>query len=286
MLQRWLVVIVGLPALLAVLLVCPPWATALLVCAIAGAAAWELLHTAGKNVSKAVYALTILCAVWQVWAVYAHRALLDTEIAFPYLEESRIAELWRAPFLLTVALFFLAVRFYETDKALPFADVATALVGGVAFPMMYACVVLLRLRSGCGKLYVLAPFFVAFAGDSLAMYFGMWFGKKKMTPVSPKKTWAGFWGSLLGSAAGMLAFGALGARWLGYAPNYPLLALLGAAANLFGQLGDLSMSLIKREHGVKDYSRLFLTHGGVLDRFDSTMFIAPVLYYFVHMGIL
>ena len=49
-------------------------------------------------------------------------------------------------------------------------------------------------------------------------------------------------------------------------------------ANLFGQLGDLTTSLIKREVGVKDYSHLFLTHGGMLYRFDSTLFIAPVVY--------
>ena len=64
------------------------------------------------------------------------------------------------------------------------------------------------------------------------------------------------------------------------------LALVGAVANVFGQLGDLSMSLIKREAGIKDYSHLFLTHGGMLDRFDSTMFIAPVVYFFVAGGIL
>ena len=56
------------------------------------------------------------------------------------------------------------------------------------------------------------------------------------------------------------------------------LAVIGVIANLFGQLGDLSMSVIKREAGIKDYSHIFLTHGGVLDRFDSTMLIAPVVY--------
>ena len=55
-------------------------------------------------------------------------------------------------------------------------------------------------------------------------------------------------------------------------------ALVGVVANLFGQLGDLSTSLIKREAGIKDYSHIFLTHGGVLDRFDSILFIAPVVY--------
>ena len=69
-------------------------------------------------------------------------------------------------------------------------------------------------------------------------------------------------------------------------PLVLVLLLVGVVANLFGQLGDLSMSLIKREAGIKDYSHLFLTHGGMLDRFDSTMFIAPVVFFFVWSGLL
>ena len=286
MLQRWLVAIIGLPLLLAVLLFCPPWATALLVCAIAGVAAYELLRVAGQNADKVVYALTVAVAAAQVARVYFARAFLDYEICFPYLEENRTAELFTLPLLLTVALFLRAVVTYGKPNAVPFRTVAVGIVGGVVFPMMYACILLLRMKYEYGRLYVLAPFFIAFAGDSLAMYCGKWFGKKKMTPVSPKKTWAGFYGNVLGSALGMLLFGLLGNRWLGYEPNWPGLLCLGVAANLCGQLGDLSTSLIKREVGIKDYSRLFLTHGGMLDRFDSTLFIAPVVYYFVNMGLI
>lgn len=286
MLQRWLVAIVGLPLLLAVLLFCPDWATALLVCAIAGVAAYELLHVAGQNADKVIFALTVAVAVAQVARIYFSRAFLDTEICFPYLEENRAAELFSLPLLLTIALFLRAVVTYGKPGAVPFRTVAVGIVGGVVFPMMYACIVLLRMKHEYGRLYVLAPFFIAFAGDSLAMYFGKWFGKKKMTPVSPKKTWAGFYGNVLGSALGMLLFGLLGSRWLGYAPNWLALICLGVVANLCGQLGDLSTSLIKREVGIKDYSHLFLTHGGMLDRFDSTLFIAPVVYYFVNMGLI
>ena len=286
MLQRWLVAIIGLPLLLLVLLACPPWATMLLVCAIAGVAAYELLHVAGQNADKVVYALTVAVAVAQVAKVYFARAFLDFEICFPYLEENRAAELFFLPLLLTVALFLRAVVTYGKPDAVPFRTVAVGIVGGVVFPMMYSCILLLRMKYEYGRLYVLAPFFIAFAGDSLAMYFGKWFGKRKMTPVSPKKTWAGFYGNILGSALGMVIFALLGSRWLGYEPNWLALICLGVAANLCGQLGDLSTSLIKREVGIKDYSHLFLTHGGMLDRFDSTLFIAPVVYYFVNMGLI
>lgn len=75
-----------------------------------------------------------------------------------------------------------------------------------------------------------------------------------------------------------MLLGVVGQKLLGYAPNYLMLILVGVVANIFGQLGDLSMSLVKREAGIKDYSHLFLTHGGMLDRFDSTLFIAPVVW--------
>ena len=70
MLQRWLVVLIGLPLLLAALLLCPAWATVIVVCGIAAAAAYELLHTAGKKVPKCVYAATILAAVALEWVIY------------------------------------------------------------------------------------------------------------------------------------------------------------------------------------------------------------------------
>ena len=286
MLQRWLVAIIGLPLLLIVLVVCPPWATAVLVCAIAGVAAYELLHVAGKNVDRVVYALTVAAAAAQVAKIYFARAFLDFETCFPYLEENRAAGLFFLPLVLTAALFLRAVVTYDQPNAVPFSTVAAGIVGGAVFPMMYASIVLLRMKYEYGQLYVLAPFFIAFAGDSLAMYFGKWFGKRKMTPVSPKKTWAGFYGNILGSVLGMVIFALLGNRWLGYEPNWLALICLGVAANLCGQLGDLSTSLIKREVGIKDYSHLFLTHGGMLDRFDSTLFIAPVVYNFVNMGLI
>ena len=281
--QRYLVVAVGLPLLLAVLLACPPIATMLLVCGISGVAAYELLHTAGKSVPKYAYAVTIAAAVLQLYVVYDHARYADF-LPRPTLF---VQELFEAPLILTVLLFFIAVKTYGGEQPFTFHDVAVAIVAGIVFPAMYSCIFLLRMNADYGKVYVLAPFFIAFAGDSLSMYFGMWFGKRKMAPhVSPNKTWAGFIGGPVGSALGMCLLGLIGAKCFGYAPNYLLLIAVGAVGNVFGQLGDLSMSLIKREAGIKDYSHLFLTHGGMLDRFDSTMFIAPVVYFFMSVGVI
>ena len=275
--QRWLVVIVGLPALLAVLLACPAWATMLVVCGIAGIAAYELLHTAGENVPANFYFGLVTTVVMQeIW-------LFKEKMSGTYDLPISTVTIFR--WILVMMAFLFAVISYGKEKPFTFHDVAVAIVGGIVFPAMYSCIFLLRMDENFGKLYVLAPFCVAFVGDALSMYFGMWFGKRKMAPhVSPHKTWAGGFGGPIGSALAMLLLGLIAQKWLGYAPDYARLALVGAVANVFGQLGDLSMSLIKREAGIKDYSHLFLTHGGMLDRFDSTLFIAPIVYLFVGTG--
>ena len=179
-------------------------------------------------------------------------------------------------YVFVAALFLIAVVTHGKETALPFATVAVCIVGGLLFPAMYSCIALLRNVSPA---FVLMPFVIAFIGDSFSMLGGMAFGHKKFAPhVSPNKTWAGFLAGPVGSAAGMVLLG-LAAK-LVWQMELPLwfLAVIGVVANLFGQLGDLSTSLIKREAGIKDYSHIFLTHGGVLDRFDSTLFIAPVVY--------
>ena len=276
--QRLLVAGIGLPALLAVLLACPAWATMVLVCGIAGVAAYELLHTAGKIVPAIIYTWTIMIALIQEVYIYSGS---DAFAIGPVSSVTMIR--W----YFVVSLFVFAVVGYGRGEGreVSFTTLCIAVVGGMVFPAMYSCIFLLRSYADFGRVYVLAPFFIAFAGDALSMYFGMWFGKRKMAPhVSPHKTWAGGIGGPIGSALAMLLLGLIGQKWLGYAPDYARLALVGAVANVFGQLGDLSMSLIKREAGIKDYSHLFLTHGGMLDRFDSTLFIAPIVYLFVGTG--
>ena len=275
--QRWLVVVVGLPALLAVLLACPAWATMLVVCGIAGIAAYELLHVAGKDAPVSVYVLTIVSAAAHEVLLYYHEWTF-----FGTLETVTVLR-WAFVML----LFLIAVHRFGGETPFTFSTLCVAVVGGIVFPALYSGIALLRSCADFGRVYVLAPFCVAFAGDALSMYFGMWFGKRKMAPhVSPHKTWAGAIGGPIGSALALVLLGVVGKAWLGYAPNYLMLILVGVVANIFGQLGDLSMSLVKREAGIKDYSHLFLTHGGMLDRFDSTLFIAPVVWAAVCGGLL
>ncbi len=120
--------------------------------------------------------------------------------------------------------------------------------------------------------------------DTGAYAFGNLFGRHKMTPrLSPKKTWEGFAGSVL---IGALGGGVLAACWhIGAEPGSLVTwqngLIVGALVGALGPLGDLGVSMLKRQIGVKDASNLLYGHGGALDRMDSWLVAVPVGYYFV-----
>jgi phosphatidate cytidylyltransferase len=124
----------------------------------------------------------------------------------------------------------------------------------------------------------LMPFVVAWMTDSMAYFSGMLFGKHKLCPsVSPKKTVEGAIGGLvLGSGLCLLIAFVLDKLDL-VSPNYLFLGVSLLVLSFLSQLGDLFASLIKREYAVKDFGNLFPGHGGVMDRFDSIIFLAPIV---------
>ena len=114
--------------------------------------------------------------------------------------------------------------------------------------------------------------------DSAALFVGSATGRHKMAPrISPGKTWEGLAGALVGGVAGALVIRQLRLPWL---PLTHAVAL-AIAVTLAGTAGDLAESLLKRWAGVKDSGHLFPGHGGMLDRLDSLLFGAPVLYYYL-----
>ena len=116
----------------------------------------------------------------------------------------------------------------------------------------------------------------------MAFAVGRKFGRNKLIPeVSPKKTVEGAIGGLAGSVIFNFILGVVCSVIFDCAVYYLPLVALAIIAGVMSQLGDLAASCIKREHGIKDFSNLLPGHGGVLDRFDSVLFVAPVVYYFV-----
>ena len=129
---------------------------------------------------------------------------------------------------------------------------------------------------------VLAPFVGAFMSDTGAFFAGRAFGKRKLAPaVSPNKTVAGCIGGFAGSIVGMAVFHIIVKAVVHLDIGWANILIMGVLGSLFGQLGDLSFSVIKREFGIKDYGTIFPGHGGVLDRFDSVLFVSPAYLLFL-----
>ncbi len=140
--------------------------------------------------------------------------------------------------------------------------------------LLIASLVGLRLRFGVP--WVILAFVVTWANDTFAYFTGHAFGRHKLYErISPKKTWEGFAGGAVGSVVGALV-----TRWLllegALTPAAAVVIGLGAA--VLGPLGDLAESMVKRAAGVKDSSRIIPGHGGLLDRIDALLFVAPWIY--------
>jgi phosphatidate cytidylyltransferase len=155
---------------------------------------------------------------------------------------------------------------------------AISITGFIYIVCFFSLVILIR-DSDHGKALIWLVFIIAWCSDTFAYYIGKNLGKHKLCPlVSPKKTIEGYIGGIFGSIVGVLVWGYLNVNinfcW------YQLIAL-AACGSAIAQIGDLSASLIKRYIGLKDYGNIMPGHGGILDRFDSILFVAPVVYYYI-----
>lgn len=258
--SRILVAVVGVPVLLYIVLWAPAPVLVFALALLAGIGGGELYRCVGKgrDAFLSVAAVAIPCLT----------------VGFCYGCPDYVG----AWFLLST----LAVFGYAVGKggAVRFDQIAAVLFGGIAIGYSFAS--FLRIyASGVSRAYLLLPFILSFACDTFAYFAGLALGKHKLAPkVSPKKTVEGSIGGLLGNLVCGLLFAFVMKTWF-YGESgtldYGAMAVLSLFCGVVAQLGDLSFSLIKREFGIKDYGKIFFAHGGVLDRFDSVLFVAPTL---------
>ena len=161
-----------------------------------------------------------------------------------------------------------------------YRQVSSAAFGVVYVALTLSFIYYIRDLQG-GIFLVWMPFVSAWFSDTCAYLVGVKFGKHKMTPrLSPKKTYEGAVGGIAGAALGSMILGTVyvivhksGAISI---LSFGCMGLFGAVASM---CGDLAASAIKRNNNVKDYGKLIPGHGGILDRFDSVIFTAPLIYF-------
>ena len=167
--------------------------------------------------------------------------------------------------------FAIELKYHDVMKA---SQVSWAFFGGLAVPyLLLSLLRIFQMHYHHGSFIVLLPLLAAWGADTCALFSGMLFGKHKLAPrISPKKSWEGFFGGLMGS----VFIWCLITFIPGVNMSLPQAAAFGVVCGLFGVLGDLAESRIKRNSGVKDSGTIMPGHGGLLDRCDSLFLVSAV----------
>ncbi len=259
MAKRIITAVIWLPAVVLGFAFAPIWGIMLAISALSAVGVYELLWATGfvKNRRLCAYSM-IVAALVPLW-VYGgadSRWMLAAMFAF-------------------VSICFLDGLLHPREVS--FEQVAGALFGALMVPYFLSAFLRLELSMGTRLIFAL-PLIYPFISDAGGYFVGRFLGKHKLAPqLSPKKTVEGAVGAVVFAVAGGVLFGLVAEYGFAMTPNYAALALFGIPLSIVSQFGDLVFSYIKREFGIKDYGKLFMGHGGVLDRFDSVIFAAPAL---------
>jgi len=180
-----------------------------------------------------------------------------------------------------VAIFFTFIIEY---KKMLFEKLCVMITSSILITLsMNALIEIKLLDKNHGMFLLILSLCGAWLADTGAYFSGTFFGKHKLCPnISPKKTIEGLVGGTITNAFLFILIGFLYSKFQGMNDvsvsfNYLYLAILGMACSLLGLLGDLSASLLKRQCNIKDYGNIMPGHGGVLDRFDSVLFVVPFM---------
>ena len=261
-LKRCLVAIIFVPIFVLVILCNHQLFFLVLTCSIIGWALYEFFRAVADKKDKSVSLYNISLGIL-------------IPLLFFFAGERAI------PLVLTVIIFLVFLhQFFLLRISRVMADISFSLTGILYVSFLLSYLVLLRATPGMGKWLVLTTFFITWMGDSGAYFVGkMWGRHRFFSTLSAHKTVEGLMGAISLSLAGALI-----SCWWFPLPWYHILAL-GGLGGVMGQLGDFFESMLKRGLGIKDFGKFLPGHGGVLDRFDSIIFVAPFFYYYYQLFI-
>ena len=268
MAKRILVAVVFLPLMLAVMLFPPSIAWTAVVCLISAAAAYELMRATGEGkLTLPMRLVTVLSAAALPLGSWAGLGTAYVNLC---------------SFVVMAVCFWCAIRAYDGHSArVGFPHVLVCLFGGVVIPLALCALVELRCMDH-GKYLVLFAVLLTFVTDAGAYFVGVLLGKHRgITKVSPNKSLEGYIGGFVAGIVFAVIY-CLVITEMALAPASLLpLALCGLLGAVATEVGDLAFSFVKRQYGVKDFGHLLPGHGGMLDRFDSMLFCAPVVLFIV-----
>lgn len=258
---RIIVAVIAVPILFLIVLFAPLWAYSIVVGLISAGAAFEFLRCVEKNIPLR----------FQIYAMIVG-------FSTPFFSSFNIGNIVTntAVFVITIVMFVELMLSFSNEEHLKAETVIKVIFAGGVMPLLLASMVRVGFRSH-SSVYLLFPYVAAFSSDTGAYFAGKFLGKNKAFPhLSPNKTWEGCLGGLVSDMLMMLLYGLI-LMLLKYDVNFYILLLYGFFGSIACQLGDLAFSAVKRQYDIKDYGTLIPGHGGMLDRFDSMHFTAPMI---------
>ena len=262
--HRVITAAVGVPIVLAAIWFGDPWFT-ILIGAAALAGTYEFYHIAKLDRREPLIYLGLLWALALVLSPHYHDGSSDV-----------------LPLVITatmlISLIFLLRR---TARETAFRNWSWTIVGALYVGWMLSYWLNLRGLED-GRNWVFLAILTTFANDTAAFFIGRSKGKNKLIPaISPSKTWEGAIAGLICAILAAIVIAMVINQIAPFTFKYWQIILLGFLISLFAQLGDLVESLLKRNMEVKESGNLLPGHGGILDRFDSLIFVGAVVYYYV-----
>lgn len=269
---RLLTAVIGLPLIIVILVFSHTLVLPIAVSILAAISVWEVLGCIGVRKYPSVTIPSMLLAGAVVFAT--RYGVIATE------RSSYVLAIFAS--IAFVYIFYLMCIAVVSKGTKTMADMTLAAVMTLYITIGFASMVMLRdIRSGendVGAWLFALVFIGAWIPDSAAYFVGRALGKHKLIPdVSPKKTVEGAIGGVIFGGIAFVVTGLIANSVAHFESHYISLAVTGVVVAVVSIFGDLIASLIKRQYGIKDYGELFPGHGGVMDRFDSIIAIAPFL---------
>ncbi|MBO4920605.1 MAG: phosphatidate cytidylyltransferase [Lachnospiraceae bacterium] len=242
----------------------------------------ELYRVVGVNKMSAGFVGYSIAVLYFIYVFIKEFIITDINIIDFTLNHSVLFKIYSMSFLIIIALLLIILlAVYVLTFPKYNSEQITMVFFGffyVVMPLMY--IFLTRQMEG-GAYTVWLIFIGSWGSDTMAYVVGRKLGKTKIAPkLSPKKSLEGLIGGIVGAALIGIIYALIFKSKLDEYFSNPILvfALTGAIGSVVSQIGDMAASAIKRNKGIKDYGTLIPGHGGILDRFDSVIFIAPIVY--------
>ena len=262
----------------------------ILVAILAAVVVLNLFFPFGMNLVISAITAVMVYELSEAFQLQKNDSLLIPTLAFSFAVPL-ISNIFWLGACCAAYLFIMAVTMlvtYELRENVNFSHLATAIGMVVFITLAMATLVGIRDNSyGHGAFYIFIVIMASWVADCGAYFAGSFFGKHKLCPrLSPKKTIEGVFGGFFLNILAMLVYG-ICYNWIFYGGalsiSYLSLVLIGLICTVISIIGDLTFSMIKRCFSIKDYGHIIPGHGGLLDRFDSVIFVAPFLYFFLQL---